>query len=84
MYTVQYGVLSTLEADEILDPLEVRDTKLRELLTKGDDFVVFRRGKVTYAIKRNRIRMISLRDKSWNKKGGLLRSPLFCCAVNPR
>jgi hypothetical protein len=64
MYTVQYGVLSSLEADEILDPLEVRDTKLRELITKGDDFVVFRRGKTTYAIKRDRIRMISIRGKS--------------------
>lgn len=59
MYTIRYGFLNELEADEILDPLEVQDPKLRELLTRTNDFIAFRHRKTVSVIRLDTIKSIS-------------------------
>lgn len=61
MYIIRYGFLNEIEADEILDPSEVQDPKLKELLTRTDDFIAFRRRKIISVIRRDKIRSICVR-----------------------
>lgn len=63
MYTIRYGFLSELEADDILEPPEVQDPKLRELLTQSNDFMAFRRGKTVSVLRRDKIKSICTHDK---------------------
>jgi hypothetical protein len=60
MYTIYYGLMSNMVVDEILEPSEIEDTKLRELLSQTNEFIAFRRGKNIYAVRRDKVKMISM------------------------
>lgn len=63
MYTIRYGFLNELEADDILEPSEVRDAKLSALLTRTDEFLAVRyKNKVTL-VRRDQIKSISTHVK---------------------
>ncbi len=61
MYTVRYGFLNEMEADEILEPSEVPDAKLSALLTRTDEFIAFRRRNTVSVIRRDKIKSICIR-----------------------
>ena len=58
MYTIRYGFLNCLEADDILEPSEVQDPKLSKLLTQSNDFIAFRRGNTVSVLRRDKIKSI--------------------------
>ena len=61
MYTIRYGFLSEIEADEILDPSDVQDPKLNELLTRTNKFIAFRRRKMISVIRLDTIKSICVK-----------------------
>lgn len=63
MYTIRYGFLNEMEADEILEPAEVPDTKLSALLTRTDEFMAVRHKNTVTLVRRDQIKSISTHVK---------------------
>ena len=63
MYTIRYGFLNELEADEILEPAEVPDAKLSALLTRTDEFLAVRRRNTVTLVRLDQIKSISTHVK---------------------
>lgn len=63
MYTIRYGFLNELEADDILEPVEVPDAKLSALLTRTDEFIAARRKNTVTLVRRDQIKSISTHVK---------------------
>ena len=67
MYTIRYGLLNELEADKILEPSEVPDAKLNDLLTRTDEFLAVRRKNMVTLVRRDQIKSISTHVKGIEK-----------------
>lgn len=63
MYTIRYGFLYELEADDILEPSEVPDAKLSALLTRTDEFLAVRHKNTVTLVRRDQIKSISTHVK---------------------